>query len=121
MQDFALVEDFTTIENVMLPLDFAKKKKQNRKQLAMDVLKSVGMDSMAKKPVSKLSGGQKQRVAIARAIVNQPSIILADEPTGALDSKTAQEIIDIPSVTNNTILQNALDRFSRQMDVITMN
>ena len=95
MQDFALVEDFTTIENVMLPLDFAKKKKQNRKQLAMDVLKSVGMDSMAKKPVSKLSGGQKQRVAIARAIVNQPSIILADEPTGALDSKTAQEIIDV--------------------------
>lgn len=95
MQDFALVEDFTAIENVMLPLDFAKRKKPNRKQLAMDALKSVGMDSMAKKPVNKLSGGQKQRVAIARAIVNQPSVILADEPTGALDSKTAQEIMEV--------------------------
>ena len=95
MQDFALVEDFTALENVMLPLDFAKKKKPNRKQLAMDALKSVGMEEMAKKPVNKLSGGQKQRVAIARAIVNQPSVILADEPTGALDSKTAQEIMDV--------------------------
>ena len=95
MQDFALVEDFTAIENVMLPLDFAKKKKPNRKQLALDALKSVGMDSMAKKPVNKLSGGQKQRVAIARAIVNQPAVILADEPTGALDSKTAAEIMDV--------------------------
>ena len=61
----------------------------------MDALKSVGMDSMAKKPVNKLSGGQKQRVAIARAIVNQPSVILADEPTGALDSKTAAEIMSV--------------------------
>ena len=95
MQDFALIEDFTAIENVMLPLDFAKKKLPNRRQLALDALKSVGMDSMAKKPVNKLSGGQKQRVAIARAIVNQPSVILADEPTGALDSKTAQEIMDV--------------------------
>ena len=95
MQDFALVEDFTAFENVMLPLDFAKHKKPNRKQLAMDALKSVGMDSMAKKPVNKLSGGQKQRVAIARAIVNQPSVILADEPTGALDSKTAAEIMSV--------------------------
>ena len=95
MQDFALIEDFTALENVMLPLDFASKKQSNRKQLALDALKSVGMDSMAKKPVNKLSGGQKQRVAIARAIVNQPAVILADEPTGALDSKTAQEIMDV--------------------------
>lgn len=95
MQDFALVEDFTAIENVMLPLDFAEKKKSNRRQLAINALKSVGMESMAKKQVNKLSGGQKQRVAIARAIVNEPSVILADEPTGALDSKTAQEIMDV--------------------------
>ena len=95
MQDFALVDDFTCIENVMLPLDFAPKKKPDSRELALAALKSVGMDSMAKKPVNKLSGGQKQRVAIARAIVNKPSIILADEPTGALDSKTAVEIMEL--------------------------
>ena len=71
------------------------KKKPNRKELAMKALKSVGMDDMTKKPVNKLSGGQKQRVAIARAIVNEPSVILADEPTGALDSKTADEIMGV--------------------------
>ncbi|MBO5318386.1 MAG: ATP-binding cassette domain-containing protein, partial [Ruminococcus sp.] len=95
MQDFALVDDFSCIKNVLLPLDFAAKKKSDRKELALAALKSVGMDSMAKKPVNKLSGGQKQRVAIARAIVNKPSIILADEPTGALDSKTATEIMEL--------------------------
>ena len=95
MQDFALVEDFTAIENVMLPLEFAKKKKPNRKELAMNALRSVGMDKMAKKPVKNLSGGQKQRVAIARAIVNEPNMILADEPTGALDSKTSEEIMEV--------------------------
>ncbi len=95
MQDFALVEDFTALENVMLPLEFAKRKKTGRKQLALNALWSVGMEELAKKPVSKLSGGQKQRVAIARAIVNEPTVILADEPTGALDSGTAQEIMDV--------------------------
>ena len=95
MQDFALVDDFSAIENVRLPLDFAKKKKPNRKAIAMEALESVGMDGMAKKPVNKLSGGQKQRVAIARAIVNEPSVILADEPTGALDTKTAAEIMAV--------------------------
>ena len=95
MQDFALVEDFTALENVMLPLEFAKRKKPGKKQLALNALKSVGMEEFAKKSVSKLSGGQKQRVAIARAIVNEPTVILADEPTGALDSGTAQEIMDV--------------------------
>ena len=95
MQDFALVEDFTALENVLLPLDFAKNRKPDRREAAMNALSSVGMAEYAKKPVNKLSGGQKQRVAIARAIVNEPSMILADEPTGALDSKTSAEIMEV--------------------------
>ena len=93
MQDFALVEDFTALENVMIPLNFTKQKIKNKKEKALAALKSVGIGELAKKPCNKLSGGQKQRVAIARAIVNEPSMILADEPTGALDTKTSAEIM----------------------------
>ena len=95
MQDFALVEDFSALENVMIPLNFSKKKITNKKEKALAALRSVGIEDLAKKPCNKLSGGQKQRVAIARAIVNEPSMILADEPTGALDSKTSAEIIEL--------------------------
>lgn len=95
MQDFALVEDFTAIENVMIPLSFSKRKLKNKKERAIEALKTVGIDDLAKKPCNKLSGGQKQRVAIARAIVNDPSMILADEPTGALDTKTSAEIMEL--------------------------
>lgn len=95
MQDFALVEDFTAIENVLLPLEFSKHKKSNRTKIAINALKSVGMEQFARKPANKLSGGQKQRVAIARAIVNEPLLILADEPTGALDTKTSAEIMEV--------------------------
>ena len=95
MQDFALVEDFSAIENVLLPLEFSHHKKRDREKIALNALKSVGMEQFAKKSVSKLSGGQKQRVAIARAIVNEPSLILADEPTGALDTKTSAEIMEV--------------------------
>ena len=95
MQDFALVDDFTALENVMIPLNFAKKKIPNKKEKALAALRSVGIEELAKKPCNKLSGGQKQRVAIARAIVNEPSMILADEPTGALDSKTSAEIMEL--------------------------
>ncbi len=95
MQDFALVEDFTALENVMIPLNFSKQKSKNKKEKALDALRSVGIEELAKKPCSKLSGGQKQRVAIARAIVNEPSMLLADEPTGALDTKTSAEIMEL--------------------------
>lgn len=95
MQDFALVEDFTALENVLIPLNFSKKKIKNKKEKALAALKSVGIEELAKKPCNKLSGGQKQRVAIARAIVNEPSVILADEPTGALDTKTSTEIMEL--------------------------
>ena len=95
MQDFALVEDFTALENVMIPLNFSKQKINGKKEKALAALKSVGIEDLAKKPCNKLSGGQKQRVAIARAIVNEPSMILADEPTGALDTKTSSEIMEL--------------------------
>ena len=95
MQDFALVEDFTALENVMIPLNFSKRKIKNKKEKAIAALRSVGIEELARKPCNKLSGGQKQRVAIARAIVNEPSMILADEPTGALDTKTSGEIMEL--------------------------
>ena len=100
MQDFALVEDMTAVENVMIPLDFAKVKATAKKEKALAALKAVGIEELAKKPCSKLSGGQKQRVAIARAIVNEPAMILADEPTGALDSKTSAEIMELFKALN---------------------
>lgn len=96
MQDFALVEDYTAIENVMIPLYFAKSKlSENKKARAKRALEKLGIGELAAKSVNKLSGGQKQRVAIARAIVNNPSIILADEPTGALDVKTSADIMQV--------------------------
>lgn len=95
MQDFALVEDFSAIENVMIPLSFSKKKIKGKKEIALKALESVGMGEYAKKACNKLSGGQKQRVAIARAIVNDPAMVLADEPTGALDTKTSAEIMEL--------------------------
>ena len=95
MQDFALVDDFSALQNVMLPLDFSKSKVSEKKEKCLNALQAVGMEKFAHHQSNKLSGGQKQRVAIARAIVNEPSIILADEPTGALDSKTSAEIMEL--------------------------
>lgn len=99
MQDFALVEGFTALDNVMIPLDFAHRKhrgkRKERRERAQKMLELVGMEEYADKQINNLSGGQKQRVAIARAIVNNPSIILADEPTGALDSATTMEIMKV--------------------------
>lgn len=95
MQDFSLVEDFTVLENIMIPLDFAKNKRPNAKELAKEVLKQVNMENFAKEKVRNLSGGEKQRIAIARAIINNPSLILADEPTGSLDSANTEAIMDL--------------------------
>ena len=94
IQDFALIESYTVLDNVLIPTYFVKKQKGTREK-ALGLLKRLGLGDMTKKTVSKLSGGQKQRVAIARALINEPSILLADEPTGALDSKTSAEIMEL--------------------------
>jgi len=96
MQDYALIDEYTIEENVQIPLIFGKVKGNDvRREKIMTALENVGLDELAKKPVRQLSGGQKQRVAIARALVNNPTFLLADEPTGALDSKTSGEIMDV--------------------------
>lgn len=95
LQDFGLLSRETVIENVCVPLLFSDCPITKMKRKALDELKLVGIDDLAKRKVTQLSGGQKQRVAIARALVNNPDIILADEPTGALDSKTSYEIISL--------------------------
>lgn len=96
MQDYALIDEYTIEENVQIPLIFGKVKGNDvRREKIMTALENVGIAELAKKPVRQLSGGQKQRVAIARALVNNPTFLLADEPTGALDSKTSGEIMDV--------------------------
>ena len=96
MQDYALIDEYTIEENVQIPLIFEKVKGNDvRREKIMTALENVGLAELAKKPVRQLSGGQKQRVAIARALVNNPTFLLADEPTGALDSKTSGEIMDV--------------------------
>lgn len=96
MQDYALIDEYTIEENVQIPLIFGKVKENDvRREKIMTALENVGLAELAKKPVRQLSGGQKQRVAIARALVNNPAFLLADEPTGALDSKTSGEIMDV--------------------------
>ncbi|ACD22112.1 ABC transporter ATP-binding protein [Clostridium botulinum] len=93
VQSFALIDDFTVYENVVIPLDYSKNKK--KKSEVINLLKKLGIDEKINKTPKELSGGQCQRVAIARALVNDPEVILADEPTGSLDGRTGQEIMNI--------------------------
>ena len=95
MQHFALIEEDSALQNVATPLLFAKARRSQVDARAMEQLRNVGMEQMANKRIATLSGGEKQRVAIARAMVNNPEIILADEPTGALDRANTEKIVQL--------------------------
>ncbi|AID02847.1 ABC transporter ATP-binding protein [Staphylococcus xylosus] len=94
-QNFKLIQNNTILENVSIPLVYAGLGSQERKQRVVDTLHDVGLYDKENLVPNKLSGGQQQRVAIARAIINKPKFIIADEPTGALDSKTSKDIMEL--------------------------
>ena len=94
-QDFNLIQDFTVEENVSLPLILTGEKTKEIRRRTKDILEMVGIGEKGRNPVTNLSGGQRPRVAIARALINNPKILLADEPTGNLDCDTAYEIMQI--------------------------
>ena len=99
-QQFHLLPRMNALQNVELPLIYAGKSKKERERLAIEALERVGLSDRLHHMPNELSGGQKQRVAIARAIVNRPHVILADEPTGALDSKTSEQIMNLFTMLN---------------------
>lgn len=122
VQNYALLFDRTVFDNVELPLRYSHIAKRTREEMVMDILEKVGMDDLADRFPGELSGGECQRVAIARAIVNNPEIILADEPTGALDEETEKLIMNILIdlnkegktiivVTHDSQIANQLNRF----------
>ena len=101
-QNFNLLPKANALKNVMVPLLYSTEKEKNQKERAMEMLKMVGMEERAFHKPNELSGGQKQRVAIARAMINDPAIILADEPTGALDSKSSKDLLESLKLLNET-------------------
>jgi putative ABC transport system ATP-binding protein len=100
-QSFQLISYLTVIENVKLPMAITGIAANQKKEMAMNVLESVGLEDKANRLPDQLSGGEQERVAIARAIVNNPPILLADEPTGNLDTQTAKEVMNILNQINN--------------------
>ena len=101
-QQYHLIPSMTVLENVMLPLKYKRLEYSKRKSLAEIALEKVGLIEREKHRPNELSGGQKQRVAIARAIITEPKIILADEPTGALDTKTGEQVMTLFREINNS-------------------
>ena len=100
-QQYNLLPKLNLLENVEVPLMYAGVSKRERKKRAKEALESVGLGDKLKNLPSQLSGGQQQRVSIARALVGKPSVILADEPTGALDSNTGREVLELLKSLNN--------------------
>jgi putative ABC transport system ATP-binding protein len=101
-QSFNLISYKNALENVALPLYYQKVSRKERNELAMSFLEKVGLADWAEHMPNEMSGGQKQRVAIARALIANPAVILADEPTGALDSKTSYEVMDMLEDVNRS-------------------
>lgn len=102
LQDFGLLMDRSAEENIVVPLLFSKEPISKSTKRIRPIMEQLGIENLAKRRITELSGGQAQRVAIARAMVNNPKVILADEPTGALDSKTAEDVVDIFRTLNNS-------------------
>jgi putative ABC transport system ATP-binding protein len=94
-QQFHLLQELTALDNVMLPMVYAGVPAEQRRELGIAALQRVGLGERLHNKPNQLSGGQQQRVAVARAIINNPNLLLADEPTGALDSRTTKEVLDL--------------------------
>lgn len=125
-QGFNLIPELSAIENVELPLIYSGVR-HNRREIAMDALRRVGLEDRARHKPAEMSGGQQQRVAIARAITTRPAIILADEPTGNLDSKNGEQVIEILRelhaegstvvlITHDNTIARRADRVMRLLD-----
>ncbi|GAA5417710.1 putative ABC transporter ATP-binding protein YknY [Paraliobacillus ryukyuensis] len=122
VQDFALIEEYKVMKNVEIPILYSGDK-TNKKERVLEMLDMLGIKDKATEYAYNLSGGQRQRVAIARALINNPDVILADEPTGALDQKTGQQVLDIfkriHQEQNKTILMVTHDeRIAKQCEGI---